>query len=568
MGTHTYGDIQDRTTNPTQFSYQLGSQSLIELEPQDNKSMCFGRYENTQKAYIQISKTTHLVFPTNSYSIEFVFNKTARNYLYPYNIVSPIISKVGLIYVYIEPSGSNDYIVISSPDGESRSTTIQIPFNGYYNKEVHFVFTREVIEKYPNDWRSTESVYFEGSLYYQFETAYETIASVDNAYHLYVGGLPTVAESDYYSARSNFFGVGPQFQTSHTSFGHERHLSPFYIDQIAIYDYALPQIKVINHYKKLRKYNTMILRDGASDFWPLDELNDDITYNIVPLTGGVSGKYYGNPSTLIRNQPGPMNFYNEPSVHLTLDAYMYFTSAPFTFSGNFTLELWFKTDTKSEGIILDASSTSIDYTGMLIRINRRNNIALSGAIQVNFTPQKYLTSLTADNNGELYDFTNGEWHHLLVSRNQNITKLWLNGVEHSSLYEPSPQSFSFTNMVLMKAKPDVGAMEGNIAKFAFYQKALSEYLIPLRYNFTTIYRLKGVVTLQGIPTAAEIRVFDHYTGQLLAIGHSDGNDGLYEILLPTNRKVDLMVFDKTDLSVRYRAYGGVYPNELQDLAIY
>ncbi|MFA6198949.1 MAG: LamG-like jellyroll fold domain-containing protein [Bacteroidales bacterium] len=564
MGPHSFGDIQDRTNNVAQYSYQLGSRSLVELEPQDNKSLCFGRYSNYQKAYLFIAKTTYYTFPTNSFTVEFIFNKSAKQYIYPLYMVSPIFSKVGMLYIYIEPFSSSDFIVISSPDSESRSTTIQIPFTGNYDKDIHFVFTREVIEKYPNDWRSTESVYFEGYLFYQFETAYEVVSNIDTPSHFYIGGLPTVGETDYYESRSNF----AQGQYTHASYGRERHTNPFFIDQIAIYDYALPQIKVINHYKKLRRYNTMIINDGASDFWPLDELEDDVSYNINPLAGGVVGKYYGNGSTLFRNQPGPTNFYNEPSVLLTQDAYIYFNNAPFTFSSNFTLELWFKTNSTAEGIILDASSTSIDYTGMLIRVNKRNNIDYPGAIQVNFTPNKYLTSLIVDENDDFYNFTKDEWHHLLVSRNQNTIKLWLDGKEHSSMYETTPQTFSYSNMVLMKAKPDVGAISGSVSKFAFYQKALNEYLIPLRYNFTTIYRLKGIVTLEGITTSAVIRAFDHYTGQLIAVAESHEQDGTYEILLPNNRKVDLMVFDKNDLSVRYRAYGGIYPNELQDLAIY
>ena len=102
---------------------------------------------------------------------------------------------------------------------------------------------------------------------------------------------------------------------------------------------------------------------------------------------------------------------------------------------------------------------------------------------------------------------------------------------------------------------------------AYYDFALQRHQIYSHANYSITYKIRGIVTLLGVPYRAKLRFYSSYTGELIKEMESDPNTGEYEASFYNNSYVDILVFDPNDLSVRYRAYGPVSPSEFDDLPI-
>ncbi len=71
----------------------------------------------------------------------------------------------------------------------------------------------------------------------------------------------------------------------------------------------------------------------------------------------------------------------------------------------------------------------------------------------------------------------------------------------------------------------------------------------------------------GNPVAATLRFYKSNTGELIDEIDSDPVTGEYRKELFNNGNIDIMVFDKYNKNVRYRAYGPVAPAGFDDYPI-
>lgn len=122
-------------------------------------------------------------------------------------------------------------------------------------------------------------------------------------------------------------------------------------------------------------------------------------------------------------------------------------------------------------------------------------------------------------------------------------------------------------LIFMNSMPGQLNCNGSICKVAYYPYALQANQISSHYTYTVTYRIRGIVTLLGVPYQATLRFYNSYTGEFLQELISDPNTGEYEAIFYNNSNVDILVFSKSDLSVRYRAYGPVTPSEYIDLPV-
>jgi len=552
--------------------YRMGISSLVQLETSDQAACSFGFYgrqpthpdDGWAKAYLTIPHSIQYSFPNNgSFSIEFMFNKTTENdyanwYYGKYNnyyqipISRPIFYKTNVIDIHSLFYYGN-YLVIKFPS----NVTINLDISKHIGKDTHFALSWNVIETSSNVYEATETVYIESRIVYQFKRTY---------YDVYPN---TNVAQDWEIA-----GISNNSSLYHS----DRNTSSLKLDQIAIYDYALSVDNVANHYKKLREYDKMIVNDGAEYFYPMDEDDSLTDWTIREPSyknqhSNVVANYIGNISTLSRGNPGPRTiplavaptFTNGASAFIkTNNTY----SPVFPITNEYTVEFWFNSSHAQRGILLSQQGEEYPYSGILVTLNWRDNAINNGAIQWNINDEYYICSLEYDELFNPYYFNDGNWHHIVLLRRSGLyMELWLDGILHNSVQMPNVSVQSTGSIYMMGIKPGHFSMNGQICKLAYYGFALQQQQIQCRHSYSITFKIKGIVTLRGVPTKATIRAYDHGTGHLIQEQESDINNGEYTIVLSNNRKIDLMVFDKNDRSVRYRAYGPITPSEYEDLPI-
>lgn len=145
--------------------------------------------------------------------------------------------------------------------------------------------------------------------------------------------------------------------------------------------------------------------------------------------------------------------------------------------------------------------------------------------------------------------------------------MWLDGVLHDSAITPLKTVGQPGVITMMDCMPGRLDCPGGLSQLAYYPFALQEQQIRSRVTYAITYRIKGIVTLLGVPYRATLRFYMNSTGEFLQELQSDPDTGEYDAIFYNNSNIDIIVFDKDDRSVRYRAYGPVTPSEITDLPI-
>lgn len=281
-------------------------------------------------------------------------------------------------------------------------------------------------------------------------------------------------------------------------------------------------------------------------------------------------------SNYIRNAPGPDTLMGAKATQFSGGGMVSFISLssydvylPRQINSEYSYEFWFTSNSLRRAVLLSAQELTWPFDGPLVQVNMRNNQEFLGCVQ--FTEGdngRVFNSIYLDDNGNRYIFNDGKWHHLVILRRTNGTvELWLDGIRHDYQIEATRTVSQPGQLLLMNMLPGQLHCNGSMCKVAYYPYALQEQQIRSHYTYTTTYRIRGIVSLLGVPYQATLRFYRSYTGEFLQEVMSDPNSGEYEAVFYNNSNIDILVFSKADLSVRYRAYGPVTPAEFVDLPI-
>lgn len=544
--------------------YRMGLPSMIQNEPQDQASISFGYYgeqpahpdQGYAKAFLEVPHTSTFQFPNfGSFTVEFMMRKdkeTAYHSRFNYQTFTrPIIRKQNVIDVYYHTSWwSNEFFKFWFPSGQTRS----IEADGWENRNIYVVLIWHVEQVNPGVYKATEKILFDSRLMHTTTiTYYDSFPNTNIASPWEIGGLIS----------------GP------TENWNDRNTSALYLDQIAVYDKALTTDQISNHYKKIYEYDNMILNDRAADYFPMDEENSLIDWTIKNrVDTSLKGEYLGDINTISRGLPGPNNIPQSKSPHFSAQSMAYFRKNNFygdpkpwfNTDSDYTIEFWFNTQTQERGVLFAMQQEKSPYQGVQISLNWVNGGYRNGSIEFRENTSFAIHSKELNDDFQPYRFNDGKWHHIVVQRQDKTLMLWLDAILHSKLENVPKYSVDSSGiMYLMGSKPGDLRVNGFVCKLARYDYALAEQQIKARYTYAVIYRIRGQVTLQGVPTKATIRVYNNFTGKLISEIESDPNTGNYALSLLNNSKIDLMVFNKYDRSVRYRAYGPITPSEYEDL---
>lgn len=541
------------------FGYRMGLPGLVEIESSTQKSISFGYYgkqpvpEIWPKAFIEVPHSDTFAFDKDpnfpAFTIEFMLKKTFETaYMQEYNLVSltrPIIRKNQVFNMWWS-TNYNEYNVLKCqfPTG---NTGVVSAASCTGNNPAHIVITWKVSPGESSQFVATECVYVNGRLEYTASKTYDdTFPSCNVNSPFEIGGLINTA-----------------------SLHADRNTSSMQLDQIAVYETCLDKFAVARHYKKVFSYDKMVLVDGASNYWIMDDPDALSSWTAVNSTGGALGKYAGDIFTVKRGLPGPTNipgsksamfvggseFLVDPVNHLNAPTQLINTN------GSYSVEFWFNATTTQRGILFLSQSDNPPYHGPCVAINWKDNVEIGGYVQFSENNTTRISSLVPG-------YSDGKWHHCCIQRNGTTLELWLDSELQGQLLNVPANSTGHTGWIhMMNSKPGHLRVDGHVCRLALYGHALQPAQIASRFQYSNIYRVRGIVTLQGIPTRATIRIFHHNTGNLIAELESNINTGAYEYILPNNSWIDLLVFNKNDKSVRYRAYGPIEPAYCEDLPI-
>lgn len=546
--------------------YRMGLPSMIKLEMEDQAGICFGYYGEQPahpdagyaKAFLEVPHSSTFQFPNfGSFTVEFMMRKDQESAYHnqnPYqSFTRPIIYKSGVLNIYYHSSWHDaEYFKFWFPSGQTRS----IEASAWETRNIHVVVSWKVEQVTQGVYRATERIFFNARLMHSATlTYYDSFPGTNIASSWEIGGLASASTDNW----------------------NDRNTSALYLDQIAVYDKALTNDQVGNHYKKIYEYDDMIVNDRAADYFPMDESDSLVDWTVKnKIDTTWNGKYLGDINSISRSRPGPENIPQSRAPYFTGQTMAYFSknvsygqpSPWFSTNGDYTIEFWFNSQTTDRGVLFAMQQEKTPYQGVQVSLNWVDNGYKNGAIEFRESANFAVNSLDIDEDFRPYRFNDGKWHHVVVQRQGNTMMLWVDAILHGKLENVPKYAPDYSGvMYLMGSKPGDLRVNGQVCKFGRYEYALEEQQIKARYTYAIIYKIRGQVTLQGVPTRATIRVFKNFTGELLAELESDTSTGNYLLTLLNNSKIDLMVFNKNDRSVRYRAYGPITPSEYEDLPI-
>jgi hypothetical protein len=552
--------------NETYPGYRLGMPSLVDFEQTDQQSMSFafaGRQpahpNQWAKTYLEVPHTLSYAFPRyGAFSVEFLFFKASSwdegTSAYS-SYTRPIISKSGVFDIYFSfPYSDRSRIIASTPAG---NVTAYHDITTAYNligTVNHYVLVWENLLVDNGQYRGTASVYVNGYLVGTASQTYFDVFPNTNLNNpiLIAGRTGSNRQSDY-------------------------HTSDFRLDQIAIYDRALSSDEVSNHFSKIFPYDKMIAHEFASSFWTFADTDSTIDFTVYPAVGGLQGTYLGVRNfNFHRGVDGPDNLmgskaasFGDGGMASFISVNQYNTYLARQINSAYSYEAWFAVSSLRRAVLLAAQELAWPFDGPLIQINMRDNQEFIGCLQ--FTEGDngaVLNSRYLNDNNSRFLFNDGNWHHIVILRRSNgMMELWLDGILHDSSIEATRSVGQPGQLVVMNSLPGQLNCNGSICKLAYYGYALQAQQIKNHYTYTVTYRIRGIVTLLGVPYQATLRFYNSYTGAFIQELISDPNTGEYEAIFYNNANIDILVFSASDLSVRYRAYGPVTPSEFIDLPV-
>jgi hypothetical protein len=546
-----------------EYAYRAGMASLVAQEPALQSCLCVGAYGKVNgiypKAIVQIPHIS--VYDTTqsngSFTIALLFNKLTdegawRAAEYPSgqwyaNLTKTIISKPGMFQLSINDAyANNDSLVVTFPNGTTAIPIEKIP--NFYGTTHHVVarWTSSPGGIGGGDYTGTATLIVDGVTVLKKSTEYSDVAPSTSVstQPFEIGGV---------SASSSIFD--------------DRATSRTFIDQIAFWTRAIENIEVWRLFKKVWNYQDMVMKKAPSIYIPFEDDLDTTTTSVFMAAGSNLASYH--IGDVARARPGPPNIPGSRSLLFSRATHVIkYTSSGSATSpinldpDNYAIEMWLKTAANQRAVIMSMQGNDKPYVGPLMEINVNSEGSYANGVITYRENESAAVSSTAN------DFLNdGAFVHVVVQRREGkYLEIFVNGELKSSKMVPKQginAQYSLIN--LMGSPPGNLYCDGSIAHFAIYNgKTFEDFEAATRYQFTTIYRVRGVTTLRAAPYNARVRLYHYRSGELLAQQDSQAADGSFTFYLKDNSLVASQILSMNDSNVRVRGFGPIIPAEIPD----
>lgn len=483
-------------------------------------------------------------------------------------------NKVGMFWRHV--AGNQNQLIFQFPDksysfnieGSSAQSNDQAnrAFANFYNRTFHIVIQRKKIPVGTTLWKTVNIIYVDGVKFlYEESNVTSNPSTALTTSSIFIGGNAGVFDPELCE---------------------DRQTSPITIDNFLVYNnQCLTEDQVAQIYKKAFPFVNMIQR-----WYPLvyaqldDEPNPNINMNTGTLTvrpsTAIALQHFGTSVNLIPKSDGSlrlmgltaMGYRNGGMSRIVNTASS--LSTVVNPSQDWTVQFFASFGSSKRGILFAMQNDYYPFKGLVIEANAFNDEETEGAIQVKLENGVFLNTIALEPNGQPIKYNDDKMRMYTVCRRGNQFEFWLDGTLVASgfanggsmLYDTTYNASSSDNTIyLMSKNPNNNFVVGKMQQLSIYNIAMQPHLIRGISFFFTRMRLNGVVTLQQSPHSATLRFSDHTTGAFVVEGQSSGNDGEYDIDVYSDSYLDLMVFDKTDPNVRYRAFGPIIADEYTDI---
>ena len=553
-------------------AYRMGMPSLVDLEQTDQRSTSFGWYGHQPsattrwpKAFVEVQHQSHLALTENngSYTVGFYTIKQSNEQnwrdveqslgnSYTQTLNKRFIRKAGSFDFYFRDYWSQtDELRFTHPAGE---LVLQLP-SWFLNRKNFVVLTWSVTETDPDVYLQEAKMYINGHVYASFTTTSSgSFPGSTSTSPIEIAGV--------INAASNF---------------EDRQTSNMQLDQIFLLNKALTADEVCRLYRKSRTYDNISINALATAYWPMTDVEDPSSTVMADSMSYNNGTYIGGTTRINRQQTPPSAILGGSSVFFhnggMAAAHRYQSSAYYipvlSLSSDWTVDMWVQFQNTERSVIWACQEDDFPFSGLVIEANRRNNVNVSGHIQMSVSQEYQASTMQFKDNGDAYNFNDGRFHHICVVRKGSEVALWVDGIKHSSVTCPV-QSVTLPGpgqVYFMGAAPGNMNTVGYMSAVGVYPYALDDAEVRMKNSYSQIYRIQGVVTLQGNPHQATIRAYTHRNGQLAVETLASNVTGEYTITLYDNSLIDLMALNKQDPNIRYRVYGPITPAVFEDLPL-
>lgn len=526
--------------------------SLVNLEPGGQASASFGYYGRRlaspnvyEKAYLEVpSNASSFNFPDNGqFTVMFMLNRANINQYRADNgnisTSRPLIRKTGvftsrIVYTF----GQTPRLEVTDPDGDVLTWNLPNDFHGV-DRHLAFVWTAGIFG--PDDTRTgSMTIYVDGLRVAQNSKTYPlSLPNTNVNSAIYIGGVPEAPVTHF----------------------DDRQTEDCRFDQIAIYAFAMSAQQVARMYRKTLSYRNVILRGSPTNYWECSEDETGTTTTLESTVGGITATVTGGTGLIARGATGPDQVPGARAVAMNSGGQLYFrngvgTTPIFNLNQNYTIEFWFRCTSTSIASMFSMQASQYPYAGLNATINLGSNNFQSGSIQVQESETEWITATG--------NWNDGQWHHMAIIKEGAVLSVWIDG-SRRAFREVTVRPSGYPGTATMFGTgPGRQAGAGSVSQIAWYTRPLQDQEINARANYRRIYKVRGRVTLRGVPYRANVRFYSHVSGALIQEIFSNQSDGEYLGELHDNRRVDIVVMNSQDPTIRYRVYGPVVPSEYED----
>jgi len=486
----------------------------------------------------------------------------------------------GIFDKWVSLGGSN-----KNPGGDSAAIDANMPnTQGDYEWNGPINYTKDakmiaITWKADNTGKKGQfSVFVDGEMMFSHKVenalSSQILHNIKNA-KFYIGGfpytytqndIPYVANLETPTSRVSTYGT----LNAPLEFP-DRATTPQYIDQLAIFDYALNKPQIYYLWMKTRTYRDSVLRLEPIVYLPMDEPSSavDIKRYTDPNTTDPDVAFWNwdLSGSAQAGFEGPANIQHAGAVKFFGGALIAPSSSALS-TRDFTIETWIKLDstTTDRGVVFAWSAVDYPYYGgATLQVNWRQDVPLVGALQFNIDATTYICTRIGTS------VTDGNWHHVVLIRKKNSLEMWVDGQKQGALYNitiNNSTAKTYSQMHLGNQADGLIPFQGYLSNFALYAYALSGAQVKYHYYYNVKYRIRGNTVESGSAEPSDVRLLNHTDGELVDRIITDPLVADFEFNPTVSTQYDVFAIDPDFPTPHARAFGPLIPTTYPDTLPY
>ena len=299
-----------------------------------------------------------------------------------------------------------------------------------------------------------------------------------NVWTIYLNGISdgTVTTSISMTNDTHKFRIGAYYSNSFAVQG--------LIDEVAIYNHAVSATRIMAHYAAHSSYNQVILNDGPTAYWPLEDTEGTVARDVSGNAnhGTITGDTILKQTTHIDTLAGGVLFNSVTTTgFVSVPAVLGFATA----TSPKSYEAWFKTADLDGPLILAWSGSDLMALTLGLNVSAANGG--TGHIGLSTQDSGSVGYTTAANNS--INYADSAWHHVVLVRSGHVWSCYVDGNATPKFTVTDVFTSGITtattnkigNSLTTYVSGDRGMLTGTMQAVAVYDVALTTAQIAAHY---------------------------------------------------------------------------------------